>query len=79
MLGFNGRFDDLPLETKPRELDWSIPKSHFDGVKKFYLEKPEVLGIFTALALEAVLRPLAERYENGERSEELYDAMMAVE
>ena len=72
----------FPLKfIEPRELDWTIPKSHFDGVRKTYEEFDAIPGVIvnTKAALELVFKPLAERYENGERSEELYDAMMAVE
>jgi hypothetical protein len=36
-------------------------------------------GCNTTLALRVVFDPLAKRYNNGERSQELYDEMMAVE
>lgn len=60
-------------------LDWTIPKAHLDQTIETYESFLDTPGVNTQIALEHVLRPLAARYENGERSEELYDAMMNVE
>ena len=64
-------------ETKP--LDWTGAKEHLDETIKAYeahLLDPRVNVTF---ALNAVLNPLKRRYDSGERTQELYDAMLKVE
>jgi len=70
-LGFALKYVEAP--------EWTNAYLHFDGVRKTYEALVDVPGVNTKAALEIVFKPLAERYENGERSEELYDAMMNVE
>ena len=77
MLGFNGRFDQPPPE--PRELDWTAAKAHLDVVIAAYESFIDTPGVNTKLALEYVLRPLAKRFDEGERSEKLFNEMMNVE
>ena len=52
---------------------------HFDAVRESYQALEGTPGVNTTLALRAVFDPLASRYNNGERSKELYDQMFAVE
>jgi hypothetical protein len=59
--------------------DYLKAKMHFDNVRKQYEDLEGVEGVNTTIALRFVFDPLAKRYNAGERSEELYCAMMAVE
>lgn len=61
------------------ELDWKAAKEHFDAVRRQYEALRGRPGVNTALALMLVFAPLAARYDSGERSRELWAAMMAVE
>jgi hypothetical protein len=54
-------------------------KDHFDKHRKVYQDLEGTPGINTTFALRAVFDPLVKRYNNGERTQELYDAMKAVE
>lgn len=60
-------------------LDWKAAFGHFDSVRKSYQELAGTPGVNVSFAFEMVFRPLAERFESGERSAELYEEMMAVE
>lgn len=62
-----------------KELDWKLAKYHFDGIRQVYLDLEGTPGVNTTLALHFTFTPLAMRYNCGERTQELYDAMMAVE
>lgn len=60
-------------------MDWRKPKKHFDIMRKYYQDLGGVKGINTTIALRMVFDPLAKRYNSGERTQKLYDEMMAVE
>lgn len=60
-------------------MDWEKAKEHFDEVRKVYQDLEGVTGINTTFSLRLVFDPLAIRYNKGERSQELHDAMLAVE
>lgn len=60
-------------------MDWDKAKEHFDTIRKDYQDLEGLPGVNTSLALRIVFDPLAKRYNAGERSQELYDAMMQVE
>jgi hypothetical protein len=60
-------------------MDWPRAKRHFDAVRKIYQDMEGTPGVDTTLALRIVFDPLAIRYNNGERTEELYHDMLAVE
>jgi hypothetical protein len=62
-----------------RVMDWEKAKAHFDAVRKLYQELEGSPGVNTTIALRLVFAPLASRYNAGERTQELHDAMMAVE
>lgn len=66
-------------ETKNENLDWEKAFFHFNEIRARYQDLAGMPGVNTSLALEHVFRPLAERYERGERTKELYQEMMAVE
>lgn len=60
-------------------MDWQKAKEHFDEVWTQYQELEGTPGVNTTLALRLTFDPLAKRYNCGERTQELYDAMMNVE
>ncbi len=60
-------------------LDWDAAKKHFDSVFQQYKCFLGQTGTNTLPALNLTLMPLLRRYENGERTQELYEAMLAVE
>ncbi len=60
-------------------MDWDKAKQHFDDVRKRYQELEGTPGVNTTLALRLTFDPLSIRYNNGERSQDLYDEMIAVE
>jgi len=60
-------------------MDWEKAKKHFDTVRGHYQDLEEKKGVDPTLALSFVFDPLIKRYELGERTQKLYDEMMAVE
>ncbi len=62
-----------------KSLDWKKAKDHFDSVRKQYQDLEGTPGVNTTLALRTVFDPLAKRFNNGERTEKLYNEMMSVE
>jgi hypothetical protein len=60
-------------------MDWDKAKAHFDYVRKEYEGQIGKPGANTALALCFVFDPIADRYDDGERTKELYDKMLGVE
>lgn len=67
------------VKDDAQPLDWDAVKRHFDSVRKQYIDLQGVPGVNTTLALRLTFEPLAIRYNAGERSRELYDAMASVE
>ena len=61
------------------EMDWQVAKGHFDAVRAEYESLQGVPGVNTTLALRLTFEPWAIRYNRGERSRDLFDAMMVVE
>ena len=57
-------------------MDWDKAKQHFDKVCE---QHEAVSGVNTSYALAFTFDPLADRYDDGERTQELYDNMIAVE
>lgn len=55
--------------------EWERVKAHFDAMRQAYVSA----GAVGQPALFITFAPLLARYERGERSQELYDAMAAVE
>lgn len=74
-LGFPMKYKEI----EENDLNWEKAFKHFSIVRKSYQDLAGTPGVNTSFALEMVFRPLAERYESGERTKELYDAMMEVE
>jgi hypothetical protein len=60
-------------------MDWNAAKQHFDDVRERYKALVGVPGVNTSLALAVTFQPLQQRYDSGERTQRLYDEMMAVE
>lgn len=56
-------------------LDWTKAKAHLAAVRSEYEELPAPGGM---LALIVTFNPLQARYQSGERTEGLYNAMMNV-
>lgn len=61
------------------EQKWLEAKQHFDEIYQQYESLMLHPGVNTTFAINAVLNPLKERYETGERTKELFDNMMRVE
>ena len=59
-------------------MDWDKAKAHFDEVRRQYQDMEGMPGVNTTFALRVVFDPLALRYNNGERSQDLYDDMMGI-
>jgi hypothetical protein len=60
-------------------MDWEVAKGHFDAIRAEYESLQGVPGVNTTLALQLTFEPLEVRYNRGERSRDLFDAMMSVE
>lgn len=61
------------------EGEWKSAKEHFDHVRQAYQDMEGRRGVNTTLALRACFDPLARRFNQGERTPELYDEMRSVE
>jgi len=61
------------------ELDWTEAKTYFDKVHNRYKELDGKAGINVGFALLLIFGPLLKRYEEGERTELLYNSMKGVE
>lgn len=75
-------WEQLPQNAGGAEvlpMNWDAAKKHFDEARKVYQDMEGMPGVNTTLALRAVFDPLSHRYNNGERTQELYDEMMSVE
>lgn len=60
-------------------MDWEKAREHFDAVVKEYQDLEGTPGVNTTFALRITFDPLRMRFNRGERSRSLYDAMMSVE
>jgi len=56
-------------------LDWEKAEEHLKWVEEIYTG----LGSVGYFALVHVIRPLRDRFNKGERSEDLYKAIMSLE
>jgi hypothetical protein len=59
-------------------LDWERAKTHFDMVRQIYMDMEGMPGVNTTMALRITFDPLAKRFNQGERTAELYAEMMAT-
>ena len=55
-------------------LDWQKAEEHLELCGKLYSE----IGSAGYFALNVVIRPLRDRFNEGERSNELYDEIMDI-
>ncbi len=60
-------------------MDWEKAKARLDEVLQEYKALIGRLGVNTSFAIMLTFDPLLKRYNSGERTQELYDAMLAVE
>ncbi len=58
---------------------WDVAKENFDKILELYKSMIGQPGVNTTLAIAMTFDPLLKRYNSGERSKELYDAMVSVE
>ena len=58
---------------------WSKTLCYFNNIYAGYKESINTPGVCISYSLEYVLKPLLTRYENGERSEALFNEMQNVE
>jgi hypothetical protein len=56
-------------------LNWEDAKKYLDHIRIRYTE----IGAAGLLGLYVAIDPLLVRYEKGERTQELYDAIMSLE
>ncbi len=59
-------------------LSWEECKAYFDSTKEQYTALIGVPQVNPHFALHLVFEPLEKRYDAGERSVQLFDAMMEV-
>lgn len=69
----------MTVSSSDHTLDFDAAKAHFDSVRAIYQSMEGMPGANTTFALRGTFDPLSIRYNNGERSQELYDEMMGVE
>ena len=55
---------------------WDAVKIRVDKLKDAYLILSQIPGMKTSINI--IINPLLERYENGERTQELYNEMIMV-
>jgi hypothetical protein len=55
--------------------DWEAALKHLNDVKEKYMELPEGLANLNILLK---CNPYIERYQNGERTKDLYDSIMEL-
>jgi hypothetical protein len=58
-----------------KEMNWETAENHLKEIRKAYVE----IGAAGTFAIVAVLNPLLERFEEGERTEELHQEIMDLE
>lgn len=66
---------DSREERSEAPLDWEAAKEHLDAYEAEYRRLPDGVGLFGLMHICGIRR----RYENGERTPELYQDMMAIE
>jgi hypothetical protein len=57
------------------EQEWAEAKSHIDEIRRLYFS----IGVAGIPALRMVIDPLLIRFENGERTDDLFDDIMKLE
>lgn len=61
------------------ENEWTEAKEHLDEVIREYKNLQGMPGVNVNFALTLVLNPLLNRFNSGERTDELYESMMNTE
>ena len=64
--------------SKPT-LDWDKVPSHLVDISKYYGGFAGRVGFNPFVYMNKIVVPLTKRYDKGERTQELYDAIMALE
>ena len=67
------------MSNEQKPLRWDIAKAHLDMTIENYESLRGSPHVNVDFALQYVLIPRAERYDAGERTEELFRAMMESE
>ena len=67
------------MNDDSRKYLWAEAKKHLDHVDQAYLDLSLSHRVNVHFVRQMVIAPLRIRYENGERTPELYDAMIALE
>jgi len=67
------------MESTHTDGEWEVVRAHFDAVLATYVDLLNVPGVAAIPAIQITFTPLLRRYQSGERSDSLYDAMMEVE
>lgn len=71
--------EDNPVEQSLTPDDWQEAAAHFFATMRRYQDLMGAPTVVVGPALLVTFEPLARRYQSGERTRELYDAMLAVE
>ena len=58
---------------------WKSAKTRIDGLRDAYVLFGQLLDPNSKFALETVIEPVLKRYNDGERTQNLYDEMMGIE
>lgn len=60
-------------------MDWGRAENYLGQIETAYKELIGVEGVNPNYALVFVIRPLRLRFDNGERTQDLHDAIMELE
>jgi len=71
--------EDTPVEQSLTPDDWHEATAHFFATMRRYQDLMGAPTVVVGPALLVTFEPLARRYESGERTRELFEAMQAVE
>jgi hypothetical protein len=69
----------LPSQVFFTNDQWKAAKEHVDQIDKSYALLTNMPHVNVEFVRRVVIAPLQDRYDNGERTPELYREMMAVE
>lgn len=61
------------------DMDWDKAETHFKSVLEQYKELVGRHGVNVMFAMTATFDPLLKRFNDGERTQDLYDAMLGVQ
>lgn len=66
-------------EANVTEEQWKAAITHLDQMDKAYLHLTGQPQVNVEFVRRVIIAPLRDRYDNGVRTQELYDAIMAIE